>query len=162
MQKLVAAYDRLVITLAIIAGVMMVLMFATIVLDVGMRMLGLQPPFWSSTYTEYSLLYTTMLAAPWLVREDGHVRIRSLTDLLSPFARSVVEYAVCVIAIVLCAVVTYYATRQGYGLYLADAIDIRSIPVPEWILYAPLPLGFTLSGIEFARRLYRLSAKVDV
>ena len=42
-----------------------------IVVDVSLRNLGMQPPAYTVALTEYSLLYMTMAAAPWLVRERG-------------------------------------------------------------------------------------------
>jgi C4-dicarboxylate transporter DctQ subunit len=49
-----------------------------------MRNLGVQPFAWLFTSAEYALFYMTMLGAPWLVRERGHVHIELVTAALPP------------------------------------------------------------------------------
>ena len=72
MSRVLRIYDGVIVGLAIIAGAMVAAVFLMIVYDVAVRTLGFQPPFWTSALTEYALLYMTMLAAPWLVRQKGH------------------------------------------------------------------------------------------
>ena len=57
-------------------------MFTGITIDVTIRLSGNNPPLFTSTVVEYALSYMTMLAAPWLVRERGHVVIEALVTAL--------------------------------------------------------------------------------
>ena len=50
-----------------------------IVVDVTLRNLGQQPPAYTVALTEYSLLYMTMAASPWLVRERAWIVVEVLT-----------------------------------------------------------------------------------
>ena len=54
--------------MAVLAGVVVFLIFAMIVIDVLMRITGFKPWTYISSTVEYGLLWFTMLAAPWLVR----------------------------------------------------------------------------------------------
>ena len=47
----------------------------------------------------------------------------------------------------------YYGLVEMVGAIASQEIDIRSIDMPKWILYAPFPLGFTLVAVEFLRYL---------
>lgn len=69
------AYTALLRSMAFVAGATLVWLMVSVVLSVVMRNLGLQPFAWLFTSAEYGLLYMTMLGAPWLVREKGHVHI---------------------------------------------------------------------------------------
>jgi C4-dicarboxylate transporter, DctQ subunit len=153
-----ALYRRLLEALAVVAGVMLAAMAFAIVLDVVVRNLGLQPPAHTLTLTEYGLLYLTMLAAPWLVREKGHVYIELLTAALGPRARfwlTRVVYAICVLT---CAVIFWFGLEVTIAHYQRDVIDVRSFDMPRWLLSASIPLSFGLMAIEFARFLLGLDS----
>jgi len=158
MAKLAAAYRRLLTALAVVAGVILAAMAFAIVLDVVVRNLGLQPPAHTLTLTEYGLLYATMLGAPWLLREKGHVYIELLTAAVSPRARfwlTRVVYALCVLT---CAVIFWFGLEVTIAHYQRHVIDVRSFDMPRWLLTASIPLSFGLMTIEFARYLLGLDS----
>jgi C4-dicarboxylate transporter DctQ subunit len=153
-----AAWRRLLELLAAIAGVLLAAMAVAIVVDVVVRNLGLQPPAHTLTLTEYGLLYVTMLGAPWLVREKGHVYIELLTAAVSPRTRfwlTRVVYALCVLT---CAVIFYFSLEVTIAHYQRHVIDVRSFDMPRWVLTASMPLSFGLMTIEFARYLLGLDS----
>ena len=151
MNSLTRIHDTLIMALAALAGVMVAGVFVSIVVDVCMRTAGLQPPMFTSALTEYALLYMTMLAAPWMVRNSGHVFVESFTSMLPHAWFRVVERVVYAMCIAICLVLAWYAAALGYDVLLRDEQDYRSIVSPRWVLFASLPVGFGLSAVEFAR-----------
>jgi C4-dicarboxylate transporter, DctQ subunit len=158
MATVAALYRRLLEALAVVAGAILAAMAFAIVLDVLVRNLGLQPPAHTLTLTEYGLLYLTMLAAPWLVREKGHVHIELVTAAVSPrtrFRLTRVVYALCVLT---CAVIFWFGLDVTIAHYQRAVIDVRSFDMPRWLLTASIPLSFGLMTIEFARFLLGLDS----
>jgi C4-dicarboxylate transporter, DctQ subunit len=158
LRTVAALYRRLLELLAVVAGVLLAAMALAIVIDVVVRNLGFQPPAHTLTLTEYGLLYVTMLAAPWLVREKGHVHIELLTAAVSPRTRfwlTRVVYALCVLT---CVVVFYFALEVTISHYQRHVIDVRSFDMPRWLLTASIPLSFGLMIIEFGRFLIGLDS----
>ena len=84
MAALHRTYSTIVYAMAFIAGATLVWLMISTIVSVLMRNLGLQPPAWLFTSAEYGILYMTMLGAPWLVREKGHVHIELVTSALPP------------------------------------------------------------------------------
>ena len=153
-----ALYRRLLAGLAVVAGVLLAAMALAIVVDVVLRNLGFQPPGHTFTLTEYSLLYVTMLAAPWLVRAKGHVHIELLTAAVGARTRfwlTRVVYGLCVLT---CAVIFSFGLEVTIDHYQRDVIDVRSFDMPRWLLTASIPLSFGLMTIEFARYLLGLDS----
>lgn len=148
-------YDRLILGLAVLAGLMVAGVFLLIVVDVSMRTAGLRPPLFSSAVSEYALLYITMCAAPWLVRERGHIRIDSFVGYLPAGLRRLLERAIVVLCIALCLVAVFYSTRFAIQFWQRGTLDIRSIEIPRTYLFLPMILGFGLSAVEFLRILVR-------
>jgi C4-dicarboxylate transporter, DctQ subunit len=153
LKAVASAYNFLVNALAVCAGAMIALAFVLIVVDVGIRAAGLQPPAFTSAAVEYILLYFTLFAAPFLTRRKGHVCVDALVSHLRGRVRWLVEKFVYAVCIATCLTFAYI----GYGLTL-DAIrsggfEERSIDVPLWINYAPMAPAFLLVAVEFARYL---------
>lgn len=152
---LLRLYDRLIVGLAVTAALSLAAITIAIIVDVVLRNVGLRPFQWTSAVVEYVMLYATMAAAPWLVRTNGHVVIVSFVDALPKSIR----LGVGRIVIVLCATVLgLLAWRAGVvGLQMVEtrAVDMRSINIPSWVLYAMLSGGFGLMTIEFLRLLLR-------
>ena len=153
MRIVAALYARLIHGLAVLGAAILAGVFAGIVVDVSLRTAGFQPLQWYSALTEYSLLFATMLGGPWLVRVKGHVVVESLMLAMPPKLRLVsakFSYALC---IVLSALFVWYGGDKAIAAWIAGEIDIRSIDMPRWVLYASFPLGFGLMAVEFARYL---------
>jgi len=87
-------YLTLLYGMATIAGLTLIWILISVVTSVVMRNLGLQPFAWLFTSAEYGLLYMTMLGAPWLVREKGHVHIELVTAALPEAPRHILSRVV--------------------------------------------------------------------
>ena len=99
MDAIFKIYNGLIVGLAIVAGLMLALIFVGIVTDVTIRTVGFNSLQWYSAMAEYALLFSTMCGAPWLVRVKGHVVVESLTLAVPPTVRLVMSkcvYLVCI------------------------------------------------------------------
>lgn len=141
--------------MAVAAGVLMVAMFATTMIDVILRNLGFQSSAHFFTFTEYALLFVPMLGSPWLVREKGHVYVEILIGALKPPARRRALQAIAVVSIAVCLVLAWYGFEVAWGNFWAGDKDVRTLDLPRWPLVICIPVGFLLMAIEFARLLAR-------
>lgn len=151
MPSFIRLYDRLVDALAVISGLMLIWLMVAVVASVLIRNLGGQPPAWLFTSTEYSMFYLTLLGAPWLVREKGHVFVEIVIVHLPPVLLKVVSRLVMVI----CAVIAFVLAWKGLELVTSNIqdgdYDVRTYFIPMWIFTIVYPISFTLMGIEFTR-----------
>jgi TRAP-type C4-dicarboxylate transport system permease small subunit len=126
---------------------------AAIVYDVTVRNLGLQPPNFTVSFTEYVLLYTTMLGAPYMVRKKGHILVEALIESVGPALHRAMARFVYFVCTLLSAALTYYGAKLLLQGIATNDLEIRSFDMPRWILDVTLPLGFGISTIEFLRYL---------
>jgi len=161
MPKLTRVYDALILALAALAGAIVAAACAAVLVDVTLRTLGVSLPAFSITFTEYSMLYIAMCAAPWLVRERGHVYIDLLVRLLRPAPRRWGERAMYVVAMLASLVMAVTAAGIFWDAFNSDRTDVRGIEVPLWISLLPLPVGFGLVTAEFLRLLVRGESYFD-
>lgn len=135
---------------AAIIGIVVVL----VCWDVAARNLGGMSLPWIVEITEYSLPLATFLAAPWLMFRYEHVRLDLLATTLSPHNLARVERVAAAVCLLVSAVIVWYAIAVIVDTRSIGAQVIKSLVFPEWWLFVPVPICFTLLGLECARRLF--------
>ena len=144
-------YGVLLYGMAVIAGLTLVWLMISVTLSVVMRNVGVQPFAWLFTSAEYGLLYMTMLGAPWLVREKGHVHIELLTAALPEGPRRILSRLVAVLCVVVCAGLAIKGAELVQTNIARGDFDTRAYYFPRWLLTIAFPLSFGMMAIEFAR-----------
>ncbi len=151
MRIVIRLYNGLLAGMGIAAGLLLVWLMVAIVLSVVIRNLGLQPSAFFFVSTEYGLFYLTLLGAPWLVREKGHVHIELLTAALPAAALNILSRGVSLLCVVVCLVLAW----KGYELVQTNLLrsdyDVRAYFMPRWLLTIAYPISFTMMAIEFGR-----------
>lgn len=154
MSSLIRLYDRFVDALAVLSGLMLIWLMIAVVLSVLIRNVGAQPPAWLFTSTEYSLFYLTLLGAPWLVREKGHVYVEIAISRLPPAILSALSRVVMAI----CAGISLVLAWKGLELVISNIqhadYDVRFYFIPMWIFTITYPISFALMAVEFTRFIF--------
>ena len=153
MRHLAGPYDRVVTALAVIAGIIpLFLLFGTI-LSVAIRMAGQQFWPWLQAYIEYGLLYCTLLAAPWLVRQHGHVKVDAFVNMIPTGPRRLIACVILAICILVALIFTFYSGTMFFEAARTGNYETKSVDMPLWLLYLPMVVAFPLMAIEFIRLL---------
>jgi len=148
-------YDRAITGLAVTGGISLVIITIAIIIDVVLRNTGFRPSQSTSALVEYVMLYSTMAAAPWLVRKNGHVAITSFIERLPDGLRFLAGRAVLILCIIVLGLLSWRSCAVGLEMLASNSVDMRSINIPSWVLYAMLAIGFGLMTLEFLRMLLR-------
>ena len=160
MKRLSEQYGRLLEALALAGCAVLFLMMLVICVDVLLRNVRIVPGMlgvpWANEVTEYALYLSTMLTAPWLLRQGQHIRIDVLLRAIPPRLAWVCEWAVDLIGLGCCAVIAWYGVKAVLSSHAISGMVVKVISVPEWWLLAPLPVAFTLLAIEILFRMHRL------
>lgn len=153
LSPLFALSLRVAQALAALCCALLAFIAAAIVYDVSVRTLGGQPPAFTSSFTEYVLLYTTMLGAPYMVRKKGHILVEALIENVPDRLHRLMAKFVYTVCAALSAVLAVYGARLFWTSFSTGDIEMRSFDMPRWILDIVLPIGFGLSAVEFLRYL---------
>ncbi|MBN9460284.1 MAG: TRAP transporter small permease [Burkholderiales bacterium] len=160
MQRLSAAYDRLLAGLALLASLLLGAMMLIICADVLLRNVALIPGMrgieWSNEVSEALLYLITLLAAPWLLRQGQHIRVDLLLRALPRRVAWQGEIVADVLAFGCCVALVWYGARATWASYAAGSTTIKTLITPEWWSLVPLPLAFALLAVEVVFRMQRL------
>lgn len=153
MKSIARIYDAITDACFVgLAGAALIFTCVAVLFDVGLRAAGLQPPIWTSATTEYAMVFLTMAIAPYLVRHHGHVRVETFGQALPPRAQLRLHNAIGFLAFGLCSAITVVAVHMGMEAYLRGELDVRSIELPRWVLFAVIVVGFGFCAVEFLRQ----------
>jgi C4-dicarboxylate transporter, DctQ subunit len=153
MRQVLRVYFWLISALAVVAGAIMVAIFAGVIVDVSIRNFGYQSPAAIEPLCEFGLLYITMLGSPWLLRNKGMIIVESLRLVLPARVQRVLEVVVYFFCVVVCGTLTWFSAYQTYFSLANHEGDQRAITIPLVYAYAPMVVGFFLVGCEFLRLL---------
>jgi len=120
--------------------------------DVVGRNIGLHTPGWTNEVTEYALPVATLLAAPWLLWRNQHVRLDLLGMVLSPAAQRQVDRIASALGGAVSVCMVWYAWRMLLDSRQAGSVVLKALVFPEWWLYVPVPAAFALLALECGRR----------
>lgn len=157
MEQLSRIYGRLLNAMELAACAVLFAITFVIGFDVLLRNVGAGgiPP--SNELSEYGLYLTTILAAPGLLRRGRHIRIDIVLRMLPPRVAWGFEWAGDVIGMVCALFFVWYATRVTLASYLAGSVSIKTLVLPEWWIFVPMPVCFLMVAIEFVFRMRQLA-----
>jgi TRAP-type C4-dicarboxylate transport system permease small subunit len=160
MERIAAAYGRLLSGLALVACAVLFVMTLMICADVLLRNVRIIPGVfglaWSNEVSEAMLYLITMLAAPWLLRQGQHIRVDVLLRAVPARLGWYFEWIADILGLGCCLAIAYYGARAALASFRAGSISIKTLVTPEWWLLTPLPIAFLLLAIEMGFRMRRL------
>jgi TRAP-type C4-dicarboxylate transport system permease small subunit len=160
MQRLENAYGRLLEVMALAGCALIFGMTLMICADVFLRNVRIVPGMvgleWANEISEGMLYLVTVLTAPWLMRQGQHIRVDILLRAVPKPLGWAMEWVVDALALVCCAVITYYGARAALASWKAGSMSIKTLITPEWWLLSVLPVAFLALTIEMLFRMRRL------
>ena len=161
MDRIEAAYGRLLEAFALVACALVLGMTLMICADVLLRNVRIAPGVagiaWSNEISEAALYLVTMLTAPWLLRRGQHIRVDVVLRAVPKRLGWIFEWATDVFALACCLLITWQGARAALASYKAGSLSIKTLVTPEWWLLSVLPLAFLALTIEMLFRMRRLA-----
>lgn len=146
-------YERLLDLLGVGAGAVFGLIALATTYDVVLRSTTGGTLGGLAELVEYTLFAATFLAAPWLLRHNGHVQVDFAIGALPERPRRVVRRIGDAVGLVVCAVMLYYAVQVTLASWRNGSIVLKTLVFPEWWLFAVIVVSMALLVLEFLRRL---------
>ena len=160
LERLSDAFGRLLAALAVLGCVLLFVMLAIIVGDVGLRNIAVpglpRGLSWANEISELLLYAITMCVAPWLLRQGQHIRVDILLRAIPAKLAWALEWVGDVMGLLCCLLLAWFATQAAWSSYRSGAVNIKTLVTPEWWSLSPLPFIFVLLAIEMLFRMQRL------
>lgn len=146
-------YHRVLDLMAAAAALLIVFIMFAISADVFSRYLTGKSLIWVFELSEYALLYIPCLGMAWLARERGHIAITTFIEKMPAHHLRGVQFATTAACAAVCAVIAYWGWVVLADKVARQSIAVQAIEIYEYWIYWSIPVGFTLTAIEFSRQL---------
>jgi TRAP-type C4-dicarboxylate transport system permease small subunit len=161
MNRLEAAYGRLLEVFALVACALVLGMTLMICADVLLRNVRIIPGVagleWSNEISEGALYLVTMLTAPWLLRRGQHIRVDVILRAVPKRLGWIFEWVTDILGLACCLLITWYGARAALASFKAGSMSIKTLITPEWWLLSVLPVAFLALSLEMLFRMRRLA-----
>ncbi|MEO8278942.1 MAG: TRAP transporter small permease [Ideonella sp.] len=147
-------YERLLDWLGVGAGAVFALIALATTCDVVLRSATGATLGGLAELVEYTLFAATFLAAPWLLRHNGHVQVDFVVNALNERPRRWLRRSADVIGLLVCLVMLVYAVEVTWAAWRNGSIVLKTLVFPEWWLFTVIDVSMALLVLEFMRRLW--------
>jgi C4-dicarboxylate transporter DctQ subunit len=110
---------------------------------------------WALELTQYLFAWLVLFGMSYGVKVGSHIGVDAFVKKMSPAAQRVVGIA----AVVLCMCYGAIVFVGGWNLveftYILD-IESEDLPIPQWVPYLILPVGFGLLFLRLAQAAYAI------
>lgn len=143
--------DTVLTVLAALSGLLLIWVTFSITYTIFARFLGYSGFVWGVQFTEYSLLWMTLLGAAWALKRKKHVSVDLVTGLLSRRTNQYLGLAHGIMGMVVAALFCWYGTVVTWGQYQRGVVDIQVVDVSKYLILLIIPIGFFFLFIQFLR-----------
>lgn len=157
-KKVFLYFDKMIhyieIFLATVSAFLILGMMLTIVVTIVGRYLSLFPTVWIIEINEYMLLVLTFLVAPWVLRNDAHIRFDLIVDMSTTTVKCILFYFGNLIGFLVMLSLTYYGIRITNNFLERNVMMINFWRLPKAPFMAVIPLSAALMSYEFLRNMF--------
>ena len=127
-------------------------MVCVIFFQVIMRYFFKSPIIWVSEVIESLLLYITFLGSAWLLREEGHVKVDLILNMLRPKTVALFGIVSSIIGIFVSVVLSLYGSRLTWDHFERGIYTPTVMELPIFLILLIIPIGSYMLIIQFVRR----------
>ncbi|WP_303906799.1 TRAP transporter small permease [Thiohalomonas denitrificans] len=147
-DRLLEAFERLVLSASIL------LMAAVSIANVASRNLLGQSFTFVEELNQILMILITFVGIGYGVRHARHIRMSAIYDQLKGTVRKALMVIVSLATGILLLVLAWYAVQYVIGVYRTGSVT-PAMRVPLYLVYAWVPVGFVVGGIQYLLAAWR-------
>jgi TRAP-type C4-dicarboxylate transport system permease small subunit len=144
--------DRIIDTMAFLAGVLLVAAVLIVCFEIFMRYFAHKPQVWTVEICEYILFTLAFLGAPGLLKEGGHVSIDIFLTGFGPKGRSYLGLFSTALGIAVSAVICWFSIITSYECYKSGVLMTKTLTIPKHYFLVLITVGYLFLLFVFARQ----------
>ena len=121
--------------------------------EVVVRYVFNSPTLFSVEISEYLLVFVAFLSAGWVLKEDRHVQMLAVTNLLPEKARLWADIFTSFGVMIFCGILAWKGGQTTIMAYAGDYHSSSLLNFPLWIPYSIIPFGAFILGIQYIIRI---------
>lgn len=108
---------------------------------------------WSTEVSIFMLILLTFLGASWLLKNDLHVNMDIVINLLSIKNKALINFFTSILGLIISLLITWNGFSTTYEQCVRGVILQSIIKLPKFILIVIIPISTLFLSIEFIRKI---------
>lgn len=146
---------------AVILAVGVILMAANTCINVIARFVFQEGLFFSGEINRILIIMITFAGIGYAARHGRHIRMSALYDAFPPMGRKTLMIIIAGFTAAIMFFLCYYSVEYIYSVYQRGRI-LPALSMPVWIIYIWVPIGFAITGIQYALTVVKNITSKDV
>ena len=141
-------FARFVTALALIATFFFVASGVMLTYEVLARYFFIRPTIWAAELSQACLIWGSLIASPWCLRERRHIRITAVIGRLPRRTRLISDLVAMLAVAVFSAIVFLYGWYIFFDSFERGRTTGSMLDLPIWIVEFSVPFGFGILLIQ--------------
>jgi len=125
------------------------IMAANSIANVAGRYLFNHSLYFSLELNQFLMVLVTFMGLGYAARQGRHIRMSAIYDQLPDIGRKTLMIIISLVTAAAMFVLAYYSVSYVHRIWVLEKVT-PSLRAPLWITYIWVPLGFTITGIQYA------------
>ncbi len=148
-------FDRLIDTMAFLAGILLVLAVLIVSFEICMRYFFQQPQIWTVEVCEFIMFILAFLGAPWLLKKGGHASVDILVERMNPTLKRYASLFAGAVGMLVSLVLVWFSLTTSWQCYTDGVVLTKTLTVSKYYFLLFIALGYFCLLIEFGRQFIR-------
>jgi TRAP-type C4-dicarboxylate transport system permease small subunit len=153
MRTIGAKFDRVLVVLFWMAGVLLIFSTVGTCIDVILRYCFNRPIHWMLEITEYIMLYIPFLGAALVLKEDGHIRVDILINHFSERSRAWLNVITSFLGGMVMLIYTGFGAQVTLDYFKRGIPALESLKTPMFLILMIIPIGGFFFTVQFLRQM---------
>jgi len=131
-----------------LASGILIAAWLSILLEVTLRYLFNRPQVWVVEAVSYSILWVTLLATAWVLKEDKHVKMEWTLSKLGPRNQALLKFITSIVCAITFLAITWYSGQLTWHHYVNRVYVMSELEPLQAPLLAIIPIAFLLLAMQ--------------
>ena len=113
-----------------------------------------QSIYFSMELNQFLMILITFMGLGYAARQGRHIRMSAVYDQLPDAGRKVLMIVIAAVTSAVMFVLAYYAFSYVHRIWELEKVT-PSLRMPLWLTYVWVPLGFIITGIQYALTVFQ-------
>lgn len=146
---------------AVILAIGVILMAVNTCINVIARFVFQEGLFFSGEINRILIIMVTFAGIGYAARHGRHIRMSALYDAFPPMGRKTLMIIIAGFTAAIMFFLCYYSVEYIHSVYQRGRI-LPALSMPVWIIYIWVPIGFAITGIQYALTVVKNMTSKDV
>jgi TRAP-type C4-dicarboxylate transport system permease small subunit len=148
-------FDRIIDTMAFVAGILLVATVLIVCIEVCMRYFFHKPQVWTVEVCEYILFGIAFLGAPWLLKMGGHISVDVVTERLGSRSQGRLRLLSTGSGVLISAIICWFSLATAWDCFKSGVLVTKTLTLPKHYFLILIFIGYFFLLVEFASQFFQ-------